>query len=67
MQKVIIEVGGVLSYAAENPIGYYVLLPCASCQYEKEESSGEHCNNCCNGTENNFINKGYTHSTQEDL
>ena len=25
---------------------------------EKEESSGKHCKNCLNGTENNFINKG---------
>lgn len=57
MEKTIIKIGGTLTYAVENSNGY-TILPCASCQYEKEESSGEHCNNCCNGTENNFINKG---------
>ena len=60
MEKTIIKIDGVLVYAVRNQNGI-VVLPCASCQYEKEESSGEHCKNCCNGTENNFINKGYKH------
>ena len=39
MEKTIINIDGLSVYAVKNPHGI-VVLPCASCKYEKEESSG---------------------------
>ena len=40
-------------YVAEREDGY-MILPCASCEYEQEDIEGEHCDACYKGEENNY-------------